>query len=75
MYWTTRNDHDLHKCHKLLDYMGGLNFISIKWKTSMVSEPELEHEPDTRKSYYNFHPRKPHKSASHERKPTPEPEG
>ena len=64
MYWTTHQDHDLHKCHKLLGYIGGLSFTSIKWKTSVDSEPEPEHEPVKRKADHNFCPRKPQKSAS-----------
>ena len=59
MYWTTCQDHDLHKYHKLLGYIGGLSFTSIKWNTSVDSEPEPEHEPVKRKADYNFCPRKP----------------
>ena len=34
MYWTTRHDHDIHKCDKLLGYIGGLSFVSMRWKVT-----------------------------------------
>ena len=30
MYWTAHRDHDIQKCDKLLGFMGGLKFVSMK---------------------------------------------
>ena len=46
MYWTTQKDHDLKKCDKLLGFIGGLQFVSIKWKTTDDNKSE-ESEPGT----------------------------
>ena len=84
MFWTTHKDHDLHKCDKLFGFIGGLNFVSIKWKTTddnKVAELEPEPEPSTSHlgknpdvpttSSYNLHPRKDQPACPK----TPEPEG
>ena len=33
-YWTTCHDHDIQKCDKLLGFLGGLKFVSMKWKST-----------------------------------------
>ena len=46
MYWTTQKDHDLKKCDKILGFIGGIQFVSIKWKTTDDNKDE-ESEPGT----------------------------
>ena len=71
-YWTTHHDHDIQKCDKLLGFLGGLKFVSMKWKSTPEnsscegqSEPEMsdsDTKPKTktkRDNEYNLWPRKP----------------
>ena len=52
MFWTTCQDHDFHKCDKLLGFIGSLNFVSIRWKTTSDENiPEPEPEPGTSQNY------------------------
>ena len=84
MYWTTRKDHDLKKCDKLLGFIGGLQFVSIKWKTTDDNKDE-ESEPDTSglgntpdnhgRISYNLHPRKDQNTLQQTSQNSPEPEG
>lgn len=84
MFWTTRKDHDLNKCDKLLGFIGGLKFVSIKWKTradNTVPDSELQHKPSTSHlnknpdfpttRSYNLRPRK--YQPAHEKTPESEP--
>ena len=84
MYWTTRKDHDLKKCDKLLGFIGGLQFVSIKRKTTDDNTDE-ESEPDTSghgstpfnqgRISYNLRPRKDQNTRQLTSKNSPEPEG
>ena len=46
MYWTTRQDHNIQKCDKLLGFMGGLKFVGMKWKTTPVTLDNSSSEED-----------------------------
>ena len=76
-YWTTHHDHDIQKCNKILGFLGGLKFVSMKWESTPEncssegqSEPEMS-DSDTktnRDNEYNLRPRKPQPA-----RPEPEP--
>ena len=83
MFWTTHKDHDLQKCGKILGFIGGLNFIGMKWKTQN-EDTHVEQEPgpsgtsktpDVPTGSYNLRPRK--EQLTHHLTPEklPEPEG
>ena len=73
MYWTTCQDHNIQQCDKLFGFMGGLKFVSMKWKTTTddpISEEEAvpgtsgtdtTNSPENIESTYNLRPRKPKK--------------
>ena len=87
IYWTTCQDQDINKCDKILGFKGGLQFVSMKQKTTAddadkpTSEPELDPHtsnvdttktPDENKDRtYNLRPRKP-KDTTHDSSPEPE---
>ena len=74
MYWTTRRDHNIQKCDKLLGFMGSLKFVGMKSKTTSVTPDNSSSEEDdvagtsgidttnpphgNIKSNYNLRPRK-----------------
>ena len=72
------------KCDKLLGFIGGLQFVSIKWKTTDDNKDE-ESEPDTSghgstpdnhgRISYNLRPRKDQNTHQLTSKNPPEPEG
>ena len=84
MYWTTRKDHDLKKCDKLLGFIGGLQFVSIKWKTTDDNKDEesepgtsgLGNTPDNHGGIsYNLRSRKEQNTCQQTSQKSPEPEG
>ena len=52
MFWTTRWDHDINKCDQILGFKGGLQFVSMKWKTKTdnADKPTSEAELDPQTS-------------------------
>ena len=84
MFWTTHKDHDLQKCNKIHGFIGGLNFIGMKWKTQ-DEDTHVDQEPGpsgTSKtpdlptgSSYNLHPRKEQPTHYVTPENPPEPEG